>query len=418
MKMKMFYIPLIIIFLVFSSASISQAKQTINPELPKITIGLMDDYTGAFAGISRDRRDGLLDYVTYLNDEQGGILGHEIIVKIFDNKRDPAQALVGWDTLRDAGAPVIVSWFSVFLPPVWRAAAKDKIPLFTSAGHFDLIFPKQPSYYFARAPQVAGLFQSTLDLIAQDWAKKGKSGTPNIGIDVMTATTMPKMAKKIVLNDCKKRGWEKITFTTTNPAPSDVSTQVLTMKNAGVEYLHIVATGISAIAWIKEMNRQNFHPKIYGNFAFAEDVYRATGDLGKGILSYQVNAQYTDTDLPLVKLAHELNAKYHPENVSRKGDYIGGFTDAVVILNVLEKAVKSAGSAVVTGEMMKTAFETTTNFDPGIGIGYTYAPNDHQGCPFIRWYEHIGDGIMSPATPWVTFKPLPEEQRTDAYWLK
>ena len=109
------------------------------------------------------------------------------------------------------------------------------------------------------------------------------------------------------------------------------------MKNAGVEYLHIIATGISAIAWIKELDRQNFHPIVLGNFAFAEDVYKATGNLGKGIISYQVNAQYTDTDLPLIKLAHNINAKYHPEIKYRKGDYVGGFTDAAVVLHVVDQ---------------------------------------------------------------------------------
>ena len=132
-------------------------------------------------------------------------------MKVFDNKMDPVQALVGWDSLRDAGVPVVVSWLSTFLPPVWQAASKDKIPLFTSAGHFDLIYPKQPSYYFARAPQVAALFQSTFDLIAQDFDKKGKSGTPKIGIDVMDATTIPKMVPKIVGIESKKRGWYNIT---------------------------------------------------------------------------------------------------------------------------------------------------------------------------------------------------------------
>ena len=418
MKARIYLFALMIVLLVATFTTTAAAKPAINPSLSKITIGLMDDYTGAFAGLCRDRRDGLLDYVKYLNDELGGIQGHEVAVKVFNNKLNPIQALLGWDTLRDAGAPVIVSWLSVFIPPVWQAAQKDRIPLFTSAGHFGLVYPKQPSYYFARAPQVAALFQSTFDLIAQDWAKKGKSGTPKVGVDVMDATTMPKMARKIVAFQNKKRGWQNVTFTTTSRAPADVTTQVLTMKNAGVEYLHIVGTGVSSIAWIKELDRQNFHPMVFGNFSFAENTYKATGNLGIGIVSYQVNAQYTDTDLPLIKLSHKVNAIYHPEITTRNGDYVGGFTDAAAVFHVLDKAVTAAGSAKVTGQMVKTAFETTRNFDPGIGAGYTWTPNDHQGFPAIRWYKYVGGGIMSPVTPWVTFEPLPEEQRTDAFWMK
>ena len=71
MKTRIYLITLMIVFSVAASPTTAAEKATINPSLSKITIGLMDDYTGAFAGLCRDRRDGLLDYVKYLNDELG-----------------------------------------------------------------------------------------------------------------------------------------------------------------------------------------------------------------------------------------------------------------------------------------------------------------------------------------------------------
>lgn len=397
----------------------TEPAPTIDPNKSKIVIGMLDDFSGPYAGVCRDRRDGYLDYVRYLNEEMGGIQGHEIEFKVVDHKMDAAQALSGWDLLVDAGAPVIVGYIAAMLPPLWQAAENDSIPLITAAGTMNLTFPgEEGNYYFTVSPNVVSIVQSVFTLIEDDWAAKGNTGNPRVGMVALNVTTMPKTVGNVCELECGKRGWE-YTLATNDPVPVDVTTQVLTMKNAEVDYLHIISTGASAIAWIKELDRQNFHPQVLGHASFNEEVFRAAGDMGVGMWAYSFNPQWTDTNLEMVQFAQELNAKWYPDITTRSGDYLRGFEDAVPLFTAVDAAVSAVGAENLTGEAMRAAMETLSGIDPGIGVSYAWSPTDHQGLGGIIWYEYTADGIMKPVTDWITeFPELTDEQKDDAYWLQ
>jgi hypothetical protein len=54
----------------------------------------------------------------------------------------------------------------------------------------------------------------------------------------------------------------------------------------------------------------------------------------------------------------------------------------------------------------------------GLGTTYTWSPTDHQGLHSIRWYEWTSEGVQVSISDWDILPDLPQEQRTEAWWLQ
>lgn len=240
-----------------------------------------------------------------------------------------------------------------------------------------------------------------------------------MGVDVITVGMQKVMGEKATKMDMEKRGWPYV-ITYTSMAPADVTTQVLQMKNFNCDYMFSIASEAGDIAWLKELDRQNFHPVIYGftNIG-SQEIWNAVGKSAVGVRPTMNTPQWDETNFPLVSLLHQLNAKSHPEITSRSGHYISGFANAMVVAEALKRATTNVGYENLNGVAVQQALDTIKDFDPGIGVGFTWTPTDHQGVSSIRWYQWTAEGrLQALAADWDVTTPLPEEERTDAWWLK
>ena len=394
------------------------AKEAV-PEEPKeeIVLGLLDDYSGPLAGISGMRRDGFADVTRYINEEKGGILGHPLSLLVLDYKMDSALAMSSWERLQSIGVPLVYSYSAIAAAILWELPEKDNIPLLTIAGNLDQLFPKEPTFYFASSPEMVGLIPLVFDDAEQYWADRGETGAPKLGFDLITVGVFPTMWTKAIRMEAEKRGVE-YTITRTPTAPIEVTTQVLQMKEFGIDYLGLLAGEAGQIAWLKELKRQGLQVPITGAYSMGSDeIWRAVGSDAIGTRTLQVNPQWSDADLPMVQLVHEVNAKWHPEITWHAGEYLHAFADGLVVEQAIKVAIENAGYDNFDGDAMKEAMETIRDFDVGMGIGYTWTPNDHQGIHGVRIYERAEDGKLALARDWIINKPLPEEQKVLAWWL-
>lgn len=385
----------------------------------EIVIGILEDLSGPMAGVGSDTRDGELDAMRYINEEKGGIDGHQLRSTVVDHKFDTTIILAGWDRLENEGALVIMSVLGA-LPALSNLAEKNKTILLAQSGaSMDQLFPREPRYLFSQGAHLPGTVFSACRMIEKDWKEKGEKGTPKVGFDFASIGTQKTLLTKAAEMDMEKRGWE-YAITYTSIAAADVTTQVLKLKDFGCDYIYSAGSESATVLWIKELERQNFHPIFYGvtNLG-SQEIWNATGELCVGTRPYRNAPQWIETDFPLVNQLHELNAKWYPEVTTRSGNYVRGFAAITVLAEALGKAISSAGYANLNGDIMKDSMETIRDFDPGINIGYTWTANDHQGLHGIRWYERRADGELTPLmSEWDVFPPLPDEQRTDAFWMQ
>ena len=415
-------VSLIISFLILV-ATISVAcanKKVPTTDTPKgeILIGVLDDLTGPMSPQCSGRVDGILDAIRYINERNGGVQGYQLKAIVIDHKMDASHITPGWDRLTADKVPVVFSTLAMMVPVIVSMSDADHIPVVAGAGDMDLLFPQEQSYFFADAPQLMGVIESACRLIEKEWAEKGEKDPPKIVFDVISIGNLAKMGEKAAPLYAGGRGWEYL-ITRTPFAPADVTTQVLQVKEFGCNYLHLSSTDAAMIAWVKELDRQNFHPVVSGLSGLgADEMWSAVGELATGARPNQRSVQWTETEIPLVKLMRELNTEWYPEKTWRSTHYCRGFALFLVVEEAIQRALQNVGYEQLNNETLAEAMVTINDFDPGIGVGYTWTPTDRQGLRGGRWYEWTKDGKQVPITDWEIFDPLPAEQRTNAWWLQ
>jgi branched-chain amino acid transport system substrate-binding protein len=310
------------------------------PEAAKgeVIIGITDDFSGPMAGVYGPRKDGEVDAIRYINEDKGGIVGHQIRAIVVDNKMDSALMTAGWERFKNEKAVAVFSGLGA-LPPISDPAQRDQLPVFCGqGGTVELLFPKEAGYVFSQGASLPGTIWSGYRQMERDWNVKGGKGKPKVGTDVVTIGMQKAMSEKSAKMDMEKRGWPYV-ITYTSIAPADVTTQVLQMKNFGCDYLFSISTEAGLVAWLKELDRQNFRPVIYGVTNLGtEEIWNATGKLCVGSRPAMNGPQWHETNLPLVSLLHQLNEKWHPEVTKRSAHYINGFAVAIVGVEGLKRA--------------------------------------------------------------------------------
>lgn len=385
----------------------------------EIVIGILEDLSGPLAGTMRPQVDGNLDAWRYINEEKDGILGHSVRPVVVDFRMDAALAISGWERVRDEGALIVQSGSASIAPFLTNSAEDDHIPILAGQGSIEQMFPQEPSFVFGTVPMLYSLFDAACSEIENDWAKRGQDDSPRIAFDIVSFGNYQKIESKCGTIVAEKRGWEYL-ITATSIGPPDVTTQVFQMKKFGCDYVFLMGTDAAVILFIKEFDRQNFHPKIYGSLALGDpEVWSATGQLAAGATFFQHGPQWTDIDLQGIQFLHELNANWHPEVEIRPGLYPRGFSHAMAVAEAIKRAIEKTSIENVDGAAVREAMETFRDYDPmGWNAPYTWTPTDHQGTRGLVWYRWAEDGTMVRVSDWYAFDPLPEEMRTTAWWLK
>ena len=385
----------------------------------EIVVGYLEDLSGPIGPSAIPQTDGGLDAFRYMNEEQDGIMGHPVRTVVIDFKMDSALAMSGWDRLKSEGAAIVMSGASAAARMIINACQQDRIVVLGSSSDTNDIFPKQPSFYFSTFGHSYGAIDSMCDMVEQDWVKEGEGRSPRIGFDIPVFGNYQKVLGKAARLAAEKRGWEYI-ITYTSIMPADVTTQMLQVKEFDCDYVYLSGSNSADVAWLKEMERQSFHPVIFGMFPLGDpEIWRAAGDLCIGSTFYQNGPQWSDTDLEGIKLLHDLNARWYPDVESRPGIYPRGFAHAMAASEAIRRAIENVGYDNLTNEAVHTAMETITDFDPmEWGSPYTWTPTDHQGTTGCVWYEWAEGGTMVRVSDWISYKPLPQEWRTTAWWLK
>jgi branched-chain amino acid transport system substrate-binding protein len=384
----------------------------------KILIGITDDFIGPLRGSNTAHADGQKDAMRYINEELGGIDGHTLEYIVIDHKSDAGLILSGWERMKNEGALIILSYLGT-IPVLEKKCQEDGIILVGGWPTVDQGYPKGKSYFFAIGIHSPGAIFFGCNSIEEDWAKKGKTGTPKMAFDAIAFGSTKFQLSKAAKMDMAKRGWEYI-ITYTSPTPADVTTQVLQVKNFGADYLYIMGSEVAGILWFKELERQGFRPEVYGSSLLALPAIKdACGELIVGSKPYVQVPPWTDTDDPLISKLHELNAKWYPDVTWRSNYYIRGFVSFLATAEALKRAMNNVGYDNLDGDAIRVAMETINDFRPeGMRVGFTWTPTDHHGLHNLRFYTWNEDLILVPAGDWRYIEALPEEQREQSWWLK
>ena len=387
-----------------------------------IYVPLFTYRTGPFAGFGTPYADGMHDYLTMLNERDGGIGGVKLMVDECETGYDTKKGLECYDLVKPKN-PVIVNPMSTGITlSLIPKAAVDKIPILSlgyglSASARGDVFPwifNPPSTYwdglseilkYVGGGSIEALKGKTLGYLYFD----GGFGREPIPL-------FQSLAKDI--------GFDLKLYSV---APTDMQNQSskwLDIRRDKPDFLVMYGWGAMNPTAIKEAVKAKFPMDKFISIWWTNDNdVAAAGEGGKGFLEVMLHGSGADYPAfaQIKKLVIDAGKSQTPAGEFGQVIYDRGVYNAVLTAEAIANAQKISGRKVVTGEEVRRGLESI-NLDPGrlktLGLeGFaspfklTCADHNSHGATFVQQWDGAKwvkiTGLISPASDKV--QPLLDE---------
>jgi branched-chain amino acid transport system substrate-binding protein len=253
------------------------------------------------------------------------------------------------------------------------------------------------------APTYSDQLRSWLDWVKQDYAKSGGKGNPKVAF-MFGDNAYGKSPIAAGEKYAAQIGVDVVDKAVLPPNFQDATSQLLTMKQKGVEYayINVTTTGVSLV--LRDAKKLGMTVKFGSNpYGFSETLVAVAGPLSEGVTGVMPHVPY---GTPVPGMANVV-AMHDKLRAGEKGDamYVRGYTYVMVWSEALRRADK-AGQ--LNGPGVKAASETLTDFSTGgLSQSVTYTPTDHRPTMTTSIYQvqggklvKIGDYIMPRTKEW------------------
>ena len=330
---------------VLALASGSALAQNSNQGVSKteITLGSIQDLSGPIAGFGKQVRQGMLLRVDEAN-EQGGIHGRKIVLKVEDSAYDPkkavlaAQKLVNQDKIFIMAGHIGTAQNNAAMPVQFEKNIVNFMPLTAAREMFEplnrLKYAMLSTYYDQmriavprlvkekNAKKVCAIYQD--DEFGLEVLRGAEAGAKSMGIELAEKTSF-------------KRG------------ATDFSSQVARMKGAGCDFVVLGTIIRETIGTIAESRKTGFNPTFLGSVAAYTDlIHRLGGKAMDGMYATMtVQNPYTDeASQPIRFWANKYKTKFN-EDPTVFSAY--GYT----IIDLFIRGAQKAGPNLSTDSFIK-----------------------------------------------------------------
>jgi len=339
--MRLHHIALASGLLLAAGAAAAQASQGVTKDT--ITLGSIQDLSGPLAGFGKQVRMGMLLRVDEAN-EQGGVNGRKLELKVEDSGYDPkravlaAQKLVNQDKIfmmvghigtaqNLAAMPVQFSKNVINFFPVTAAREMyepfHKLKYSFAATYYDQIRLEAPKLIKEKnAQKVCTIYQD--DEFGLEVMRGGEAALKAMGREYTEKTTF-------------KRG------------ATDFSSQVAKMKSAGCDFVILGTIIRETIGTIGEARKTGFNPTFLGSSAAYTDLIHKLGGKPMDGLYAAMTVQHPyldESSQPIRFWANKYKTKFN-EDPTVFSVYGYGAMDAFI------KAAQKAGPNLSTDSFIK-----------------------------------------------------------------
>ena len=323
------------------AASAAFAQQGVSKS--EILVGTIQDLSGPLAGYGKQARAGMQLRVDEIN-EQGGIHGRKIVLKVEDSAYDPkkavlaAQKLVNQDKIFIMAGHIGTAQNNAAMPVQFEKNIVNFMPLTAAREMFEplnrLKYAMLSTYYDQmriavprlvkekNAKKVCAIYQD--DEFGLEVLRGAEAGAKSIGIELAEKTSF-------------KRG------------ATDFSSQVARMKGAGCDFVVLGTIIRETIGTIAESRKTGFNPTFLGSVAAYTDlIHRLGGKAMDGMYATMtVQNPYTDeASQPIRFWANKYKTKFN-EDPTVFSAY--GYT----IIDLFIRGAQKAGPNLSTDSFIK-----------------------------------------------------------------
>ena len=294
--------------LLLATPALAQTTQGVTKD--KLTIGTIQDLSGPLAGFGKDVRLGMLLRVDEIN-EQGGVNGRKLELKIEDSGYDPkravlaAQKLVNQDKIfamvGHIGTAQNVATFPVLF-------AKNVFNFYPITAAREMYEPLHKMKYAFAATYYDQMRLAVPKLVQEKGAKRVCSiyQDDEFGLEVMRGGETA----------LKALGTDYVEKTTFKRGATDFSSQVAKMKAANCDLVVLGTIIRETIGTIGESRKTGFNPTFVGSSAAYTDlIHRLGGKAMDGLYAAMtVQHPYLDeSSQPLRFWANKYKTKFNED---------------------------------------------------------------------------------------------------------
>jgi len=381
------------------------APKAAPPPKEKIATYLsLSDYTGPIAGLAVPGDMGCQDMFKEISEK--GVDGVKVNFIGVDTRYDVARGVSAYKRYRTEPKLLVMNPFSTATAKaIAPMTAKDKvIQLATLDGEFQAF----PGWGFTWGVIYQNGFGATINFILEDWKAKGKSGTPVIGY-MAWDSAFGKEPLRGGKEYAEKLGVKLLPPEFFPTGAPDHSVWLQRLAGGGANY--IIISGVDPTP--SNIMRDAYKLGLTKTIQFVDATYWGPSEAvgiklhpeateGCWMISYYLRGDEAWSH----PLASYMVPKYRGATVAefRKttaANYVSGFEWALAYQEGLKRALKAVSYDKLSGEAMKTAYESLTGLDitQGITGPCTYSPTNRQFCDVVKFYA-VKSGKEVPLTGW------------------
>jgi len=348
------------------------------------------------------------------NKEKGGVAGYKLVMKGIDFGFDMSKCMTIYKGLAAEGYPAVI--ISASAPAVLvKSLAIDKKIVTLMAPNCDVCYlakDQKESYLFSVMPMYYDIYRTFVHYIMEvDWPKQGKDRKPVIG-GFNADASFGKDVDKGVRVTCEKFGIEYVP-TWCKFGITEATSQVALLKKAGCDYVIGMQLMNESMVIEKECARMDYHPQLLLHGPHLPAAVKA---------GYAINAWGYNfaggLDTPGGKVAQMLWKKHTPEENMSVVQWPFGF--CMPLYTIMERVIEKGGIKGLTGEAIKTEFETLRNEDvtDGLTAPWTFTQRDHSGPRALKFEKCLDNKGNVYRTPWIEIPEKTPEEMTLEYYKR
>ncbi|MBK6614519.1 ABC transporter substrate-binding protein [Ottowia sp.] len=357
------------------------AAQTQGVSKNEITLGSIQDLSGPIAGFGKQLRNGMQLRVDEIN-EQGGVNGRKIVLKVEDSGYDPkravlaAQKLVNQDQIFAMVGHIGTAQNLATFPVLF---AKNVVSFFPVTAAREMYEPLHRLKYSFAATYYDQMRQAVPRLVKEKGAKK-----------VCTIYQDDEFGHEVVRGaeaGLKTMGMELAEKTSFKRNATDFSSQTARMKAAGCDLVVLGTIIRETIGAIAEARKTGFSPTFLGSSAAYTDlIHKLGGKAMDGLYATMTvqNPYLDEASQPLRFWANKYKTKFNedPAVLSAYG---------YILMDAFIKGAQKAGPGLTTDSFVKAMDSMTIPSDIFGNAEMTFSPTKRLGSDAARMSQ-LQDG--------------------------
>ena len=366
-----------------------------------LKIGMSTPSTGVAAEKGAPMGHANLDCIKYVNEELGGVDGHQIEVLWLDNGYDASKSVTIIKRFIEDDCLFFTTASSGQMTAMMEIANEDAFPGFAAFSSPNLTQPAR--HIYGQTPDYG-----------DDWAAFAKyyidniwkgSGKPKMALHLLNNSTGAgaRMAAEAGADDLGIEIRDEWIFEH-DATTSSETTSLTTLLDDDIDVLYISSTPAPTSVVIKSAVELGMYPGITigcGHASFTKALVDLAGaDIVEGVYGVYPTVGWED-DVPAMAKVIEYCQKYHPDDFGNM-DYIISWAQSLIAVEILRLAVENAGADNLTPQIVEEqGFKKLKNFEVGGLHGpVTYTQGDNRMSKSVRVFQ-IVDGELVPITGWV-----------------